>query len=99
MWLWLHLSQTVLAIGSNGRISETVGKIIEGIYDDIGGIEWRWQSFDNASITELLGGGDDTGPNPTDRCKLGSKRQMYYLTNMVFQYRFSLLQPQHAYMM
>jgi putative transposase len=46
------------------------------IYDDIQGINWRWQSLDSASIKAPLGG-DRIGRNPTDRRgKLGTKRHV-----------------------
>lgn len=35
-------------------------------------IQWKWQSVDSRSCASPLGG-SDTGPNPTDRAKLGSK--------------------------
>lgn len=35
-------------------------------------IQWKWQAVDSRSCAALLGG-SDTGKNPTDRAKLGSK--------------------------
>ena len=35
-------------------------------------IQWRWQAVDSRSCAAPLGG-SDTGKNPTDRAKLGSK--------------------------
>ena len=35
-------------------------------------IRWQWQSVDSRSCAAPLGG-SDTGANPTDRAKLGSK--------------------------
>jgi putative transposase len=38
-------------------------------------IYWRWQSIDSKSVPAPLGG-EQTGKNPTDRGKLGSKRHI-----------------------
>jgi len=42
-------------------------------YDKRRRIAWRWQAVDSKSVPAPLGG-TDTGPNPTDRAKSGSKR-------------------------
>jgi putative transposase len=42
-------------------------------YDELRGIQWTWQAVDSKSVPAPLGG-EDTGPNPTDRGKSGSKR-------------------------
>lgn len=42
-------------------------------YDRRRGIGWSWQSLDGA-MTKAPLGGEKTGPNPTDRGKLGTKR-------------------------
>ena len=44
-------------------------------YDRRRGIAWRWQSVDSKAVPAPLGGAD-TGPNPTDRAKSGSKRHV-----------------------
>lgn len=44
-------------------------------YDELKGIEWEWLSMDGAMSKAPLGG-DQTGPNPTDRAKDGSKRSL-----------------------
>ena len=41
-------------------------------YDETKGIKWKWQSLDSSSVKSPLG--EKTGPNPTDRGKLGTKR-------------------------
>ena len=38
-------------------------------------IEWEWQSLDSVSV-KVSFRGDMTGPNPTDRGKLGTKRHV-----------------------
>lgn len=44
-------------------------------YDEIKGIEWKWQALDSASTKAPLGG-QSTGKNPTDRAKRGVKRSL-----------------------
>jgi transposase len=43
--------------------------------EDADQIDWRRGAVD-ASLARALGGGEDTGPNPTDRGKLGSKHHV-----------------------
>jgi transposase len=43
--------------------------------EDADQIDWRRGAVD-ASMARALGGGEDTGPNPTDRGKLGSKHHV-----------------------
>jgi putative transposase len=44
-------------------------------YDELQGLEWKWQAVDGAMTKAPLGGGA-TGPNPTDRAKQGTKRSL-----------------------
>jgi transposase len=44
-------------------------------FDDLKGLDWAWLSMDGA-ITKAPLGGDETGPNPTDRAKSGVKRSL-----------------------
>lgn len=44
-------------------------------YDELKGIDWQWQALDSATVKAPLGG-EETGPNPTDRGKSGSKRHL-----------------------
>ncbi len=44
-------------------------------YDEVTGIDWKWQAADGA-MTKAPLGGDLTGPNPTDRGKSGTKRSL-----------------------
>ncbi len=39
-------------------------------------IQWRWQAVDSKLVPAPLGG-EQTGPNPTDRRKMGSKRHLW----------------------
>lgn len=45
------------------------------IYDELVGLDWRWQSVDGA-MTKAPLGGESTGKNPTDRGKQGGKRSL-----------------------
>jgi putative transposase len=44
-------------------------------YDDLKGIAWQWQAADGA-MTKAPLGGEQTGKNPTDRSKTGTKRSL-----------------------
>lgn len=44
-------------------------------FDELKGIDWAWLSMDGA-MTKAPLGGEDTGPNPTDRAKSGVKRSL-----------------------
>jgi putative transposase len=44
-------------------------------FDELKGIDWEWLSMDGA-MTKAPLGGEETGPNPTDRGKSGVKRSL-----------------------
>jgi transposase len=44
-------------------------------YDELRGIQWRWQAIDSATTKAPLGG-EATGKSPVDRGKLGTKRHV-----------------------
>ena len=44
-------------------------------YDELKGLQWRWQAADGC-LTKAPLGGALTGPNPTDRGKSGTKRSL-----------------------
>jgi putative transposase len=44
-------------------------------FDELKGIDWEWLGMDGA-ITKAPLGGEDTGRNPTDRGKQGTKRSL-----------------------
>lgn len=44
-------------------------------YDELQGVDWRWQGLDGA-MTQAPLGGERTCPNPTDRGKPGTKRSL-----------------------
>lgn len=44
-------------------------------FDELRGIDWDWLAMDGA-LTKAPLGGDQTGPNPTDRGKRGGKRSV-----------------------
>jgi len=43
--------------------------------EELGGVDWQWQSAD-AAMAKARFGGDEIGPNPTDRAKPGTKRSV-----------------------
>jgi putative transposase len=45
------------------------------VYDQMVGIDWEWQAMDGA-MTKAPLGCENTGPNPTDRAKKGTKRHL-----------------------
>lgn len=59
---------------SNG-VFEKLWRLALEEYDDLVGLDWRWQSVDGA-MTKAPLGGDSTGKNPTDRGKQGVKRSV-----------------------
>lgn len=82
---WKALDQTELCAGSTAhdRYQEWVeaGVFLKlwqaGLeqFDELKGIDWAWLSMDGA-MTKAPLGGEDTGPNPTDRAKSGVKRSL-----------------------
>lgn len=77
---WKALDMTELCPGSTAhdRFQEWVqGDVFlklwqRGVerFDDLKGIDWAWLSMDGA-MTKAPLGGEETGPNPTDRGKKG----------------------------
>lgn len=75
------------ALGASSTVHDRLKKWIrEGIfqklwraglleYDKIKGIDWEWQAIDGA-MTKAPLGCENTGPNPTDRAKKGTKRHL-----------------------
>ena len=43
--------------------------------EEFGAVNWQWQSAD-AAMAKARFGGDETGPNPTDRAPPGTKRSL-----------------------
>jgi putative transposase len=56
-------------------IIDTIMEVMLGWYARIRGIEWEWQAADTKMAPAPLGG-QETGPNPTDRGKCGTKRHL-----------------------
>jgi putative transposase len=54
------------------EIFEKIWAIIAAACEDLGGLEWGWQSVDGR-MGKARFGGDKIGKNPTDRGKPGSK--------------------------
>lgn len=57
-----------------GIIAAVLRKMLR-IYDRIHGIDWEWQAADTKLLPAPIGG-EQTGPNPTDRAKCGTKRHL-----------------------
>jgi len=82
---WKALDQTELCAGSTAhdRYQEWVetGVFLKlwqaGVeqFAELQGLDWAWLSMDGA-MTKAPLGGEDTGPNPTDRAKSGVKRSL-----------------------
>jgi len=56
-------------------IFDALWQVALAVYDELVGLDWRWQCVDGA-ITKAPLGGENTGKNPTDRGKQGSKRSL-----------------------
>ena len=73
----MALDQPVIDDSNNGHISKVFERLwtrLLKVYDDIVGIRWKWQSLDSISVKAPLRG--ITGNNPTNRCKLVTKRHV-----------------------
>jgi putative transposase len=57
------------------NIMDTIVEMMLTWYDKTKGIDWQWQSIDTKMAPAPLGG-EETGPNPTDRSKIGTKRHL-----------------------
>jgi putative transposase len=56
-------------------IFETLWAVVQEQCEDLGGCDWEWQAADGW-LGKARMGGDDVGPNPTDRAKPGVKRSL-----------------------
>ena len=82
---WEALNQTELVAKSTAhdRFQEWIAAgVFAGLwqagvehFDELIGIDWAWLSMDGA-LTKAPLGGEQTGPNPTDRAKRGVKRSL-----------------------
>lgn len=59
----------------NQGVFEELWTLALAEYDELQGLDWEWQSADGA-MTKAPLGGTNTGPNPTDRGKSGTKRSV-----------------------
>jgi putative transposase len=82
---WKALDQTELCAGSTAH-DRYQAWVKAGVFlklwragveqfDELQGIDWAWLSMDGA-MTKAPLGGENTGPNPTDRAKSGVKRSL-----------------------
>jgi putative transposase len=58
-----------------GGIFEKIWAVLVQECDEIGGVQWQWQSAD-AMLGKARFGGEKTGKNPTDRGKVGTKKSL-----------------------
>src|SRR5829696_2035852 len=56
-------------------VFKRVWRLLLKEYDELRGIQWRWQALDSATTKAPLGG-EATGKSPVDRGKLGTKRHL-----------------------
>lgn len=56
-------------------IFEKIWAVLVEACDELGAVQWRWQAADCA-LGKARFGGDEIGPNPTDRAKKGTKRSI-----------------------
>ena len=64
------------------HLPKELGGVLEGIWaalvegcEELGGVDWEWQSAD-CSMGKATFWGGAIGPNPTDRGKAGSKKSI-----------------------
>ncbi len=56
-------------------VMEKIWAALVGECDELGAVQWEWQSADGA-MGKARFGGENVGPNPTDRGKKGTKRSV-----------------------
>jgi len=59
----------------NHGVFDDLWQMALSVYDELVGLDWKWQSVDGA-MTKAPLGGEATGKNPTDRGKRGTKRSL-----------------------
>lgn len=57
------------------QVIDAIMEMMLGWYERVRGIDWEWQSADTKMAPAPLGG-NESGPNPTDRGKCGTKRHL-----------------------
>ena len=60
---------------SRNGVMEKIWAVLVSGCEELGGVDWEWQSADGA-MGKARFGGDAVGPNPTDRGKKGTKRSL-----------------------
>src|SRR5436305_1103070 len=66
----------LLTMSVNGRgVFKRVWRLLLKEYEELRGIQWRWQALDSATTKAPLGG-EAAGKSPVDRGKLGTKRHV-----------------------
>jgi putative transposase len=54
-------------------VFEKIWAVLVEACDDLGAVDWKWQAADGM-LGKARFGGEETGPNPTDRAKPGTKK-------------------------
>jgi putative transposase len=57
------------------NLFEIIWSLLVAECDELGKVEWQWQAADGG-LGKARSGGDEIGPNPTDRAKNGSKKSL-----------------------
>jgi putative transposase len=57
---------------------EMIWSLLLAECDQLGLVDWQWQAADGA-VGKARSGGDQIGPNPTDRAKQGSKKACWLM--------------------
>src|SRR5207253_1528655 len=57
------------------NLFEMIWSLLVAECDELGLVQWQWQAADG-SLGKARSGGDEIGPNPTDRAKNGSKKSL-----------------------
>jgi putative transposase len=61
--------------GAQSGLIEKIWALLVEECEELGAVDWRWQAADTA-LRKARGGGEEVGPNPTDRAKNGTKRSL-----------------------
>ena len=58
---------------SGNGVFEKIRAVLVEACDELGAVDWKWQAADGM-LGKARFGGEETGPNPTDRAKPGTKK-------------------------
>jgi putative transposase len=60
---------------SRDGVFEKIWAVLVEACDELGAVDWKWQAADGM-LGKSRFGGEETGPNPTDRAKPGTKKSL-----------------------